>query len=131
MLMKKCATIFAVPLFCLAALYGQTSSVSLEKASPPGADRPRALTMDTAIKTRVKGKPFSKVTCDDDGKLFLRLYIMEKAVDGTAFQVPIQKIKSDGSLGPSFKVTDAQADLSAADFVVSPTGDLFELAWSP
>src|SRR5262249_31146042 len=56
---------------------------------------------------------------------YARNYVFQKAVDGTLQQIPIQKIKPDGTLAESYRVTDAGADLSADDFFVSNAGDMY------
>jgi hypothetical protein len=103
-------------------------------AAPRGAatSQDRSLTLETSktIKTQMQGRPFAKLACDDDENVYARLYILQKAMDGTAFQAPVQKIKLDASLGESFKITDAGSDMSAADFFVSRTGEVYVAAWT-
>jgi len=98
-------------------------------AVPEGAasapDRPLVLQAQDTIKTQFEGKLLNKTVCDDDGNIYARNYVFQKAVDGTLQQIPIQKIKPDGTLAESYRVTDAGADLSADDFFVSNAGDMY------
>ena len=124
--MKK-LTIGLMISLALGPLYAQKrGAVADGTASVP--DRPLVLQAQDTIKTQFEGRLLSKTVCDDDGNIYARNYVFQKSVDGNLEQVPIQKIKPDGTLAQSYRITDAGDELSADDFFVSNGGDMYVAA---
>ncbi|MBZ5531609.1 MAG: hypothetical protein LAO20_09270 [Acidobacteriia bacterium] len=124
------------PVMIVGLLLAQIAAAQKEPAAPSGAagtnESPLVLNAGTITKTQLQGRPMAKVTCDEDGNVYTRLYVHEKAIDGTLFQVPIQQVKADGSLGRLFTTAESQLkDLSIADFFVGAKGEMYELGWTP
>ena len=71
------------------------------------------------LKTQAKGLPLGRVSCDTQGNF----YLLQFDPDGSTanqemIQGPVQKVNADGTLGPSFKITDVSPALSLRAFVV-------------
>jgi hypothetical protein len=115
-------------LACSAALDAQDKG-GAAKAEPPVSERLLNLEATDIIKTQVQGSPFNRVGCDEDGNIYVRIYGLESARNGNLLQVPIQKVKTDGSLAETFEITSFDPDASGADFFVASQGELYQSAW--
>lgn len=100
-----------------------SGSVSTQAA----ASRSQEVTLQikSDITTQIRGTIFGKVGCDDAGDIFVRQYSFELAKAGTIHQVPVVKIKPDGSIAASFKVADAGPDLHMENFAVNSKGEVY------
>src|SRR5450631_2529887 len=116
----------------ICAISAVTHAQHQDLAKPPlPADVPSHLQV-----ARTTGVPFAgwwggKARCDDDGNVYLHL--MNAETERQYLKVsrsPISKISPNGSLGVTFRITDAGPDLSAIDFFVSGKGDVYQAAWS-
>lgn len=103
---------------------GQNSPAA-RKSSPPAAVSAH-LQLTASAKVSDGGALVGKARCDDDGNIYIRL---ARADDHVGTKLPIQKIKPDGNVTATFKVTDAGPDIDAMDFFVSGTGKVYEEAW--
>jgi len=72
------------------------------------------------------GALVGKAKCDSDDNIYIRLAHSD---DHVGTKLPIEKIKPDGNVVASFKVTDARTDVHAMDFFVTARGDVYEGAW--
>src|SRR5579863_8871489 len=117
--------LFVIPLTTRA----QNSVAATPMVSPPSAVSSRLqITASTKVPS-VGSTLVGSAKCDDDGNIYARTeHPGDDNYDGT--KAPVQKIKPDGSVVESYKVTDAGTDISAMDFFVSGDGKVYEDAWT-
>jgi hypothetical protein len=117
--------LFAIPL----TTHGQNSPAATPKASPPPVVSSH-LQITASTKAQSVGSTLvGNAKCDDDGNIYARTEHPEDE-DDNGTKVPVQRIRPDGSVTGSFRVTDAGPDISAMDFFVSGDGKVYEDAWT-
>ena len=86
-----------------------------------------SLVITSSVTSQVFGPNFGRVRCDEDGNVYLRPYSADRGRAGTLHQTPIQKIKPDGSLAGSFRVTDFREGIWGRDFFVTDKGAVYQI----
>jgi hypothetical protein len=121
--------------FTLVLLILGITSISYSQENGSAAARPGASSGDMRIVSE-RNVPFSgawagKARCDDGGNLYVHLIDPDtRRQYGKASRSPISRIKPDGSLAGTFKITDVSPDLFSLDFFVTGDGKLFQAATS-
>lgn len=90
------------------------------------------LKVSKRTETQAKGLPLGRVSCDTQGNFYLRQFDPDgSTANQEMIQGPVQKVNADGTLGPSFKITDVSPALSLRAFVVGAQGEVYVLAEGP
>ncbi len=90
------------------------------------------LRLTANVKVPLSGTLVGKARCDDDSNLYIRFMAaeMSKKYHGIT-QIPIEKIRPDGSLAATFRITDASPDSIGKNFFVTGSGRVYQAAWTP
>lgn len=101
---------------------------ALNKTTSP---EPRRLQVTETLETQLTGLITDRVRCDENDNIYLHPYANEAVKAHTVGQSPIQKIKADGSLGETFRSTDAGQYIEGRDFFVTGDGRIYQAAMAP
>src|ERR1700687_1622251 len=99
--------------FCVGSLTAHAQDNAVSK----GNSAPSNLRLTANVKVPLSGTLVGKARCDDDINLYIRFMDaeMSKKYHGIT-QSPIEKIKPDGGLAATFRVTDASPDSIGKSF---------------
>lgn len=97
-----------------------------------GSEAPRNLQLTATAKVPLVGTLVGNGRCDDAGDMYVRFMDaeMNKMYHGIT-KIPIEKIKPDGSVAATFRITEASADISGKDFFVSGDGRVYQAGFMP
>lgn len=97
-----------------------------------GSEAPRNLRLTATAKVPLVGTLAGNGRCDDAGDIYVRFMDaeMNKMHHGIT-KIPIKKIRPDGSVAATFRITEAFPDISGKDFFVSGDGRVYQAGFMP
>lgn len=109
---------------------GQQDSGGTKTKEMDSFDAPHPLEIKKRLKTALHGALIGRDACDEDGNIYVRLYVSRAVTGRSSLESPLQKIKPDGSLGELFQNTTTDGDkLGTTGIAVAPDGQVYQVGW--
>jgi len=90
------------------------------------------LQLTSTARVPLSGSLVGKARCDEDNNIYVRFMDAETAHKHNGIStIPIKKIRPDGTVAATFRVTDAAPEIVGKDFSVTSGGRVYQAAWTP
>ncbi len=86
----------------------------------------------STAKVPLSGSLVGKARCDEDNNIYVRFMDAETSQKHHGIStIPIKKIRPDGTVAATFRVTDAAPEIVGKGFSVTSGGRVYQAAWGP